>query len=163
MRHRDPVLILLIGVLAASPGCGNSNAIWVTGKVTKGGAQYAPPSDQLVAITFVAMEIQDEAGQTIKSSETFAAEVDPAGSTFSVPGPDRQGIPPGKYRVAVSQRLKRELFDPTKKQKGKRGDRETDMLANRFAIDTSPITVEVTKSSPDVTVDLDVQTASAKK
>jgi hypothetical protein len=162
MRYRDPVLILVIGVLAASPGCGSSNAIWVTGKVTKGGAQYAPPSDQVVNVTFVAMEIQDEAGKTIQSSETFAAEVDPAGSTFSVPGPDRQGIPPGKYRVAVTQKLKRELFDPKKKQKGVRADRETDMLANRFGIDTSPITLEV-KKSQDVTIDLDVTTASAKK
>lgn len=32
-------------------------------------------------------------------------------ATFTVPGPDGRGIPPGKYRVSVTQKLKREAVD----------------------------------------------------
>jgi hypothetical protein len=69
-------------------------------------------------------------------------------------------IPPGKYRIAVTQKWTREAFDPSKKQGKKRADRETDMLANKFGMATSPIVVEV-KQSQNVTIDLDHPTKSA--
>ena len=85
------------------------------------------------------------------------AEVDQATGTFSVPGRDRRGIPPGKYRIAVTQKMTRETFDATKpKSKGgkKTLDRETDTLANRFGVETSPIVREV-KGGENLAIDID--------
>ena len=156
MRHRPLVLALLIGVLAASPGCGDrGNRIWVSGKLLKGETKYIPPEDQVVNITFVSLEVQDASGKLVKGGDQYAAELDPSGETFSVPGPDRQGIPPGKYRVAVTQKMKREAFDAAKKKtKKKKFTRETDMLEGRFGTANSPFVVQVNQSD-EVTIDLD--------
>jgi hypothetical protein len=155
MRRSSLLLTLLIAPLLASPGCGGQgNTIWVTGKLLKGGAQYVPPTDQLVYVTFVALEVQDESGKTIQSGDAYQADLDQAKGTFSVPGSQGSGIPPGKYRVAVTQKRKREAFDAIKQGTKKRVDRETDMLADRFGIGTSPIIREV-KTSQEVTIDLD--------
>ena len=165
MRRSHVVLALLIVPLVASPGCGGrGNAVWVTGKLLKGGTQYIPPKDQLVHVTFVALEIEDDAGKTIQSGEPYAAEIDQANGTFSVSGPQGQGIPPGKYRVAVTQKMKREAFDaanprPTKSAR-KRVDREADMLEDRFGIGTSPIIREMNQSQ-DLSIDLDRPTESS--
>jgi hypothetical protein len=160
MRHRCLGLALLTALLFSCPGCGSGNNIWVTGKLLKGGTQYSPPKDQLVSVTFVALEVQDESGKTVKSGEPYLAELDQSSGTFSVPGPERQGIPPGKYRVAVTQRLTREAFGALKQRPKKGVDRETDTLENKFGVTTSPIIVEV-KKSEEVTIDLDRPTGSS--
>src|SRR5262249_38977381 len=75
--------------------------------------------------------------------------------TFTVAGPDGQGVPPGKYRVSVTQRLTREAVNK-KNEKLKRSqpvfDRDTDMLKDLFG-EKSPIMVEI-KDSTAVEVDL---------
>jgi hypothetical protein len=155
MRRSHQLLAFLLALLAASPGCGGGNTVWITGKLLKGGTRYEPPKDQLVSVTFVALEVQDSSGKTVKSAEPYLAELDPDSGTFAVPGPERQGIPPGKYRVAITQRLTREAFDATKPKTNKKGrSRETDMLGNRYGLENSPITFEL-KRSDDVTIDLD--------
>jgi hypothetical protein len=154
MRQSHLILALLIVPLAAAPGCSGGNNVWITGKLLKGGTRYVPPKDELVTVTFVALEIQDESGKTIKGRDPYLAEYDGASGTFTVPGPERRGIPPGKYRVAVTQRLTREAFDALNPRPKKGVTRETDTLADRFGFSTSPITVEVMKSR-DVTIDLD--------
>jgi len=156
MRSSHLVLALLIVPLVTSPGCGEpSNGVWVTGKLLKGGAEYVPPKDQFVYVTFVGLEIQDNSGKTIQSGESFWAEVDQASGTFSVPGPERRGIPPGRYRVAVTQKMERVAFDAPNPSRPKKGiDRETDMLAHRFGLDTSPIIREI-KSSCNLAIDLE--------
>jgi hypothetical protein len=163
MRYRPLVLALLIGMLTASPGCGDrGNHIWVTGKVLKGGADYSPPPDHRVNVTFVALEVQDASGKTGKGGEIYAAEVDPSSATFTVPGPDRQGIPPGKYRVAVTQKMTREAFDAAKQKTKKKGfNRDTDMLDDRFGTTKSPFVVQVNRSE-EVTIDLDRPPESSK-
>ena len=156
MPRSHLVLALLSVPLVASAGCGEpSNAVWVTGKLLKGGAEYVPPKGQFVYVTFVGLKIQDNSGKTIQSGEPFWAEVDQVHGTFSVLGPDRRGIPPGSYRVAVTQKMEREAFEAARKSRPKKGvDRETDMLANRFGLVTSPIIREI-KSSCDLAIDLD--------
>jgi hypothetical protein len=161
MRPSQLVLALLLVPLAASPGCGGRrNTVWVTGKLLKGGAQYVPPKDQLVYVTFVALEVKDDSGKTIPSGEAYTANLDQTKGTFSVPGPEGQGIPPGKYRIAVTQKMEREAFNAAKPQSQsksrnkKRVDRETDMLADRFGLGTSPIVREV-NTSQELTIDLD--------
>jgi hypothetical protein len=165
MRRSLLLLAILIAPLSASPGCGGGNGVWITGKLLKGGTQYAPPKDQLVTITFVAVETQDPSGKKLQGGDPYQADYDPESGTFSVPGPDRRGIPPGKYRVAVTQRLIREAFDAAQKNQKtkakKRADRDTDTLGNRFGISNSPISVEVSRSE-DVTIDLDQSTGSPK-
>ena len=167
MRTRHLVLALSIGLLAASPGCGGSGkTVWVTGKLLKGGAPYDPPQDQLVNVTFVALEVQDASGKTAQTGDMYTAEIDQETAAFEVPGPDRRGIPPGKYRVAVTQKMKREAFDAASekikdKAKKRAFTRETDMLADRFGTSSSPIVVQVNRSE-EVTIDLDHPTAAAR-
>jgi hypothetical protein len=157
MRHSRLLLALLIPPLLAHLGCSGGNTVWVTGKVLKGGAPYHAPEGQLLYVTFVATEIKDDSGKDIPGGDEFMADLDQATGTFSVPGKERRGIPPGKYRIAVTQKMRREAFDATKphsKRGLKRADRETDMLANQFGIDTSPIVREV-KGAQDIAIDLD--------
>jgi hypothetical protein len=155
MRRLHLVLALLSAAFVASPGCGEpSNVVWVKGKLQKGGTAYVPPKDQVVTVTFVGLEIQDNSGKAIQAAEPFQAEVDQDSGTFSVPGTEGRGIPPGKYRVAVTQKMTREAYNAANPKPKKRVNRETDMLANRFGLDTSPIIREV-KSSGEWTIDLD--------
>jgi hypothetical protein len=147
-------------MLIVFSGCGGgSDGVWVTGKLLKGGAPYVAPTGQLVSVTFVGLEIHDAAGKSLPSGESYWAEVDQSASTFSVPGPERRGIPLGKYRVAVTQKMTREAFNAANPNPKKGVDRETDMLGDKFGAATSPIIREV-KGSVDLTIDLDRPTES---
>ena len=56
-------------------------------------------------------------------------------------GPDGQGIPPGKYRVSLTQELTREAVDKKNEnveRNQKLFDRDTDMLKGQFG-ENSPI------------------------
>jgi hypothetical protein len=166
MRSSLASLAFLTASVIASPGCGGGNTLWVTGKLLKGGTQYAPSKDQLVTITFIALGGQDPSGKTVQGGEPYQAEYDPASGTFSVPGPDGRGIPPGKYRVAVTQKLERSAYDAAKpkitdKAAKKAFTRDADTLKDRFGLTTSPIVVEVNRSQ-DVTIDLDRPTDPSK-
>jgi hypothetical protein len=156
MRRCRLALALWIAPLVLSSGCGDaSNTIWVTGNLLKGGAKYEAPADQLVGVTFVALEVKDQAGKTVGTNEPYQADYDPADGSFSVAGKEGKGIPPGRYRIAVTQKMKREAFDaanPKPKRKGP--NRETDTLNNKFGLDTSPITREIPKST-SLEIDLD--------
>jgi hypothetical protein len=103
------------------------------------------------------MDVKDDSAKTSLNGEPFMAELDQASGTFSVPGKEGRGIPPGKYRIAVTQKMTREAFDAANSQpkKGtKRPDRETDMLGGNFGLDKSPIVRDVLASSR-LTIDLD--------
>jgi hypothetical protein len=148
-------LALLTAAAVAHTGCGGpSNSVWVTGKLLKGGAVYVPPKDQDVYVTFVGLEIKDESGKAIPGGEPFWADVDQESGTFSVPGNDGRGIPPGKYRVAVTQKMSRHALNSAKLRSKNGLSRETDMLDNRFGLDSSPIVREL-KSSCELAIDLD--------
>jgi hypothetical protein len=158
MRRNDLVFALVLVALANSTGCGSGNNLWVTGKLLKGGAAFVAPKGQLVSVTFVGLEIKDDSGKTIPSGEPFSAEVDQTNGSFVVPGPERSGIPPGKYRIAVTQKKTREEYDATKSKTKKvntfKENRETDMLEGRFGLSNSPITRELNKGE-EVLIDLD--------
>jgi hypothetical protein len=155
MNCKHSAFALLIAPLFALSGCGErDNSNWVTGKLLKGGAKYVPPKGQLVSVTFIGLEIQDSSGKKIQGGEPFSAEVDQENGTFSVPGRDRRGIPPGKYRVAVTQKMTREAFAAANPRPKRGVDRETDMLADKFGLGTSPIIREVNRAQ-ELTIDLD--------
>jgi prepilin-type processing-associated H-X9-DG protein len=133
--------------------------VWVTGQLTKAGAKYEPPTGQFVYVTFVALEGKDASAKALSGGEAFMAGVDPATGSFSVPGRQRQGIPPGKYRLAVTQKMTREAFDaanPQPKKGAKRVDRATATLGDQFGLDKSPIVREVRGSEAVTMVELAV-------
>ena len=156
MRRNHVELALFFVSLIAAAGCGGSGpTVTVTGTLLKGGASYVPQDDHLVSVTFVALEIQDGSGKPIPSKELFSATVEQASGKFSVPGSQGLGIPPGKYRVAVTEKMKRESYNALKTPPNqKRIDRETDMLGKRFSSQNSPIIHEI-KASCDLAIDLD--------
>jgi hypothetical protein len=147
-------LILLVPALAIS-GCGSSQSIWVQGKLTRDGAKYVVPADQSLSMTFTSMEPFQDGGRTIPAGQPYMAVFKSEDGTFTVAGPDGLGIPPGKYRVSLTQKLTREAVD-RKNEKVKRNqtlfERDTDMLEGRFG-DNSPIVTEI-KDSNEVTIDL---------
>ena len=68
-----------------------------------------------------------------------------------------KGIPPGKYRLAVTQRYSREAFEvskPKDKPRGRRSPATTDLLEDKFGPMTSPIVREI-NGSVDLIIDLD--------
>ena len=160
--HRLAWNLILVPLSLAISGCGSSQAIWVQGKLTKGGAQYAVPADQTLNITLYSMEPFKDGERTIPAGQAYMAVFKSEDGTFTVSGPDGLGIPPGKYRVSLLQKLRREAVDKKNEKlrpNQKLFDRDTDMLANRYGISTSPIVVEVNKSEY-VEIDLDRPTGS---
>lgn len=160
--HRASIVVP-IACLAILSGCGGSgNTVRVTGKLLKGGTRFTPPDGHAIGVTFYAIEIQDPSGKSVRSSEPFDADVDDEAGTFRVPGPEGRGIPPGKYRVAVTQRMLREAFEAAKRRAapGKKPiTRETDFLDDRFGPTTSPIVREIHEAT-ELVVDLDRPTGS---
>ena len=160
MKLRDALLSCPVAFLTFLTGCGSSDLVWVDGRLLKGGAPYKPPEGHQVAVTFVGMEIEGPAGTVLKRPEPFVADYEDETASFTVPGRDGQGIPRGKYRIAVTQRMSRESFDAAK-PKAKPGQkpitRETDFLEAKFSPETSPIVREITAST-DVVIDLDKPT-----
>jgi hypothetical protein len=153
MRQAFRTLAFLAVPLLA-PGCGSSDTVRVDVKLLKGGAAYTPPEGQRIGVTLYAMQVTEGSGKTVPVGEPFQAVRNPAEATFSVPGPDGRGIPPGKYRVAVTQKMTREAFEAAKLPLKKAVTRETDMLADRFAPESSPIIREI-KGPQELLIDID--------
>ena len=100
-------------------GCGRGDTIWVTGVLQKGGEVYKPPEGRKLAIYFCPMK-DGTSGQPIGDVEM--ADYDSNDGSFTVPGREGNGIPPGKYRIALVETLRREALDQLKKtSKPKRG------------------------------------------
>jgi hypothetical protein len=86
---------------AALAGCGSGESlVVVSGEVVEGGTPVAIPDfeegENCFEVEFFPL---DEAGNLV-SAASYAAVVEEDGS-FEVKGPMGEGIPPGKYRVAV--------------------------------------------------------------
>ena len=108
-------------------------------------------------MTFYSMEPFKDAERTIPAGQAYMAVYNSKDGMFTVEGPERSGIPPGKYRVSLTQKLTREAVDKKNekvKPKQKLFERDTDMLEDRYGMAASPIIVEVNKSDY-VEIDLD--------
>jgi hypothetical protein len=160
MLRPDPTIAATLSLALLFTGCGSSNAVRVNGKLLKGGVGYSPPEGHRVSVIFYAMEVRGSGDKAVGTNEPFQAQFNPKESTFEVPGPDGRGIPPGKYRVAVIERLTRDALTAQEHTASKPSskaldvNRETDFLKNQFGPKTSPIVREVTGSS-EILVDLD--------
>ena len=157
--HRPAWNPILVPLALAIAGCGSSQGTWVQGKLTKGGAKYVVPADQRLNMTFYSMEPFNDGSRTIPAGQAYMAVFKSEDGTFTVTGPDGQGIPPGKYRVSVTQELTRDAIDKINEnvqRNQKLFDRDTDMLKGQFGA-KSPIVLEI-KDSTEVTIDLDKPT-----
>jgi hypothetical protein len=168
MIPRSLALIVPVALALACSGCGNSNAIKVSGKLLQAGQPYVPPAGQRVVVTLYVVDAKDASGKGISAQEPFQAYYDPKDGTFVVPGPDGYGIPPGKYRISIFQGLTREGEGKAHKEhkgtsrKASVINREMDFLEGLFGPTTSPIVREVTQGA-ELIVDLDKESPAAKQ
>jgi hypothetical protein len=123
-------------VLCAIALCGCSSGdrkLKAKGQIVKGGVPFTVPADEYVRVTFYPMPAD---GSPPRNS--YVAEYDKNDGRFTVVGPDRLGLPPGKYRVAVEhERKRKDLFD------------------GAFDADRSPFVVDVSSSNKEFVIDLD--------
>jgi hypothetical protein len=150
----------LFGVLCIIlPGCGPSDAVWITVDLQKGGKPYTVPEDQSVHVTFYMMEPKNPVVGKDLAGEPFAANRRGEAS-YEVPGPSGWGIPAGKYRISVTCTPRKGVPRAPAQAKGtarKRGqvfDRDQDYLKNQFGPTSSPIIRTVDKPG-NLTIDLD--------
>ncbi len=155
MSRLSWTLVLLHLALAAS-GCGSSKGVSAQGKVTKGGGKYAVPADQSLSLTLYSTEPTNDGERTIPAGKSYMAAFNAEDASFTVPGPEGRGIPPGKYRVTVTQKLKREAVDK-RNEKAERNkklfERDTDMFNGQYGELRSPFVFDV-DGKTEMTVDL---------
>src|SRR5262249_7889691 len=97
-RGAFAALLFVCSVLVA--GCGGPPATAVSGKLLENGEpikpiQGLPPGDKGWRLSFVQAEAGDQAA-------AHWAQVRDDG-TFTVEGPNKKGLPPGKYRVSIQK------------------------------------------------------------
>jgi len=109
-------------------GCGGGKKK-VEGKLTQNGQPLTVSDKGVIVMNLVAAEEG-------KDKTPYPAEVKSDG-TFEITGPERKGIPPGKYRISLQQ------FDPYPKN---------DKLGGKFASEKSPLVREVTGSFLEIDV-----------
>src|SRR6476469_6538313 len=114
----------LCACMIAMTGCSRGDKLQITGKVMKAGAPLTVPEDEYVRITFFPVT---EGGPP---KNTYAASYNGKDGTFRAIGGDGQGIPPGKYRVAVEH------------EKNRR-----DLLKGAFDGDRSPFTFDIDRGT----------------
>jgi hypothetical protein len=124
--------VLLCASIIATAACNRSDKLQITGKVLRGGAPLTVPDDEYVRITFFPVT---EGGPP---KNTYAASYNSKNGTFRAIGGDGQGIPPGKYRVAVEH------------EKNRR-----DLLKGAFDGDRSPFTFDIDRGTKPLVIDLD--------
>jgi hypothetical protein len=120
-------LVLLVG------GCGKSEKLRTQGRLLKGGDPYIPNEGEFIQITLVPMP---EDGKP--PDRHYYAGVDQDTGTFVPDGPDKLGMPAGRYRVVV------ELMKNKK-----------DLLKGKYDQEFSPYIFEVDEDTEEIVIDLD--------
>jgi hypothetical protein len=124
--------VVTAAVCILAIGCGNGK-LQTRGRVVKGGQPLVPKEDESVRVTFVPILPDGK-----PPSDHYFAEFDRDDATFSAAGKDKQGLPPGKYRVAVEYKRKKR-----------------DVLAGKFDENRSPFVFEIDARTPELVIDLD--------
>jgi len=142
---------------ACLAGCGHGESVWVTGTLQKGGEIYKPPEGHKLALYFCPMA---EGAQAKPAGDIEMADYDARDGSFTVPGREGYGIPPGKYRIAVVETLRRDAVDesknsskPKRDHNQKRIDHDMNFLETSFGMKTSPF-VRDFKTSTRLTLDM---------
>jgi hypothetical protein len=144
------------------PGCGQSDAVWVTFDLVKGGKPYVAPENQSVQVTFYGIERKTPVPGQSFAHEPFAARMK-SEATYEVPGPEGHGIPAGKYRIAIICKPRPGTAKPgeAKGRRPKAPDRDEDYLKDQFGPESSPIIRTVDKSC-HLTIDMDQPSESSQ-
>jgi hypothetical protein len=113
-------------------GCGDGK-MRTRGRVVMGGQPLCPAEGESVRVTFVPI-LPDGS----PPRDHYFAEYDPAAGTFESSGKDRKGMPPGKYRVAVEYKKKKQ-----------------DVFDGKYDENRSPYVFDVDTGSQEIVIDLD--------
>jgi hypothetical protein len=147
---RTPGKLMVMSVVCLA-GCGSGDNIWVTGVLQKGGEMYKPPDGHKLALYFCPMPGE---GSATPTGDVEMADYDPRDGSFTVPGREGNGIPRGKYRIAVVETLRREALDllrqaskPKNRGQQKLIRDDTNLLEASFGETTSPFVRDLTTST----------------
>ena len=113
-------------------GCGDGR-LRTRGRVVRGGQPILPREGESVRVTFVPILPDGK-----PPADHYFAEFNPADATFRSAGKDKQGMPPGKYRVAVEYKKNRQ-----------------DLFRGKFDENRSPFVFDVDSRTPEIVIDLD--------
>lgn len=137
-RGRSVLVLALTAACTAILGCGSGNpsegeVVIVRGKVTNAG-QPLKVAHADVGAGWVQVVFVKDAGQgaAAGADQTYSTKADEAGA-FELKGRFGNGIPPGKYRIAVRQ------WDPYPNKDG---------LQGKFSEQQTPIVREVDGKTP---------------
>jgi hypothetical protein len=123
-------LVFVAALLAG--GCAGTGKLATRGVVLKDGSPLKIGQDDIVRILLV--PLPDDGS---KPKDCYVAQFYPDNSTFVVKGKDGEGMPPGKYRVAVEQLQGRK-----------------DVLKGAFGYDNSPFVCTIGSANDEITVDV---------
>ncbi len=129
MRAIGPVIALFV-VIACLSGCG-STLLKTKGRVVKNGAPFVPGAGEVFRLTFVPMLKEGN------PSDLYAAQFNSEDGTFQVVGKDLKGMPPGKYRVWIEYKSRRQP------------------LKGNFDDKNSPYLYDVDAGTKELVIDLD--------
>jgi len=121
LRRVLPFVVMLAGLLLTA-GC-EGNKVKPNGKVVRGGQPFTLSDKGVFVIAFTAVD------EKSPNAPMYNAETKPDG-TFTIIGPERKGIPPGKYKAIV------QAFDPYPTK---------DLLAGKYTAGTTQLVVDVGK------------------
>ena len=128
--HAIRPIIAVVVVIACLSGCG-STLLKTKGRVVKNGAPFVPRDDEVFRLTFVPILKQGN------PSDLYAAEFNSEDGTFQVVGKDLKGMPPGKYRVWIEYKGRRQS------------------LKGNFDDKNSPYVFDVDAGTKELVIDLD--------
>jgi len=124
--------VVAAAVCLLAAGCGNGK-LRTQGRLVKDGQPLLPKEDESVRVTFVPILPDGK-----PPSDHYFAEFDRDDATFWACGKDKEGLPPGKYRVAVEYKKKKR-----------------DVLGGKFDENRSPFVFEIDSGTPELVIDLD--------
>jgi hypothetical protein len=133
----------VLAVLVAAPGCAKERESGPkrTGRVLADGQPCRPASVNDFDLKFLTVE---GAGPGKRS---YLAEVQPDG-TFTVNGSIGKGIPTGRYKVIIAGKV----LDAAGKPTGR--------YLDRYSEKKTPLEVEISNTSREITIDLERKTAA---
>lgn len=142
MRHVLVTSALVLLVAASGCNTGPSKVV-LKGKLTNGGKSILPERRGGLTVVFA-----PEPG----TGTTYPAGYSAADDMYDVIGPDRKGIPTGKYKVTLS------MMPPTTTADGKdlpaatlqSLQHQADQFNSKYSGTNSPIIVDVNKSELDI-------------
>lgn len=145
--------LLVVMVCFAVVGCpgGEGRRVMVTGKIVKDGTPLALEGSDFqegaayVEVTFYEL---DDAGAIATDGRAYSAKAKTDG-TFAVTGDEGQGIPVGKYRVALRQSRSSASYSPKVQAQG-------GLWEGNFDASNSPFTFDI-QNEKEVVLDVGSQ------